>query len=313
MRLLVIGVALCFARLSAAEQDWNEATQRFVSELFESPDFVERWRPVAWEQASSERTDPNGGYLFRFELKFDEESTFLFLGTDRFAGPSWSVYRSDQHGGVERISEPFAVQLDPRQVYLDLENRRILRHHPTDLGPLASRDPAWSFSVLTFDNDRTIDTEYFAAKDLDDEGSERLRESGRLFSPEIEKVPLAAYLESPGIAWSSLDSDRSFASQSLDPDDADLLQEHGNLLLEDARELARKDLGMKISNDRRVGSDLPFDQVPEARPEEGGREAPSNEVGEKSEIPSWPLVLGAIAVLGVAVILVRAFMRGRAS
>ena len=86
MRFLVISVSLCFAQLSAAEQDWSEATQRFVGELFESPDFVERWRPVIWEQASVGRPDPNGGYLFRFELKFDEESTFLFLGTDRFAG-----------------------------------------------------------------------------------------------------------------------------------------------------------------------------------------------------------------------------------
>jgi hypothetical protein len=34
---------------------------------------------------------------------------------------------------------------------------------------------------------------------------------------------------------------------------------------------------------------------------------------DESETPAWPLVLGAIAVLGVAVILVRAFMRGRAS
>ncbi|MBB5353996.1 hypothetical protein HNR46_004268 [Haloferula luteola] len=32
-----------------------------------------------------------------------------------------------------------------------------------------------------------------------------------------------------------------------------------------------------------------------------------------SEIPAWPLVLGAIAVFGVAIILVRAFLRGRAS
>lgn len=34
---------------------------------------------------------------------------------------------------------------------------------------------------------------------------------------------------------------------------------------------------------------------------------------EESDTATWPLILGAIAVLGVAVILVRAFLRGRAS
>lgn len=312
MRLLVISVALCFAQLSAAEQAWNEATQRFVGELFESPDFVERWRPVVWELGNSGRPDPNGGYLFRFELKFGEESTFLFLGTDRFAGPSWSVYRSDQQGGVERISDPLGMQLDPRGVHLDLENRRILWHHPTDLGPLASRDPAWSFTVLTFDDNGTIDKEYFAAKDLDDEGSEKLRESGRLFSPEIEKIPLTAYLQAPSTAWSRLDSDHSFASQSLDPADVDLLEEHGNLTFDDAKELGRKNLDIRASNDRPVGSYRSFDQLPEARRGVGGGEDRSNEVDKKAETPTRLLILGAIAVLGVVVILVRAFVRDRA-
>lgn len=62
------------------------------------------------------------------------------------------------------------------------------------------------------------------------------------------------------------------------------------------------------------------DQKPESRQEPdglaSGDKSPQSEPTshkEKSETPTWVLILGAIAVLGVAVILVRAFIRGRAS
>lgn len=318
MRLFVIVLMLLnSAHLLAAEQEWDTATRKFVAELFESPDFVERWRPVMWEQSSSERNDPNGGYIFRFAVEFDEESSFLFVGTDRFAGPSWSVYSSDQQGNIDRVTDPLEVRLDPRQIYFDSGNRRILQHHPTDLGPLASRDPAWSFSVLTFNDNGTITEEYFAAKDLDDESSRELGESGELISPKIEKVPLAAYLQAPNIAWSPLNSDYGFVAQSLDPSDANLLQGDGKLPLDDAKELARENRSAQISSDRRVGDNVPSEQLPrddnEGRSGERETEVGSKEVEDESNAGTWPLVIGAIAVLGVAVILIRAFLRGRAS
>lgn len=62
------------------------------------------------------------------------------------------------------------------------------------------------------------------------------------------------------------------------------------------------------------------DQEPEAQQRPNGlaggeksQQTKTTSQKQESKTPTWPLVLGAIAVLGIAAILVRAFVRGRAS
>jgi hypothetical protein len=57
---------------------------------------------------------------------------------------------------------------------------------------------------------------------------------------------------------------------------------------------------------------LPTVSEPDTADNRGATQAESDAQNEERETPTWPLLLGAIAVLSVAVILVRAFMRGRA-
>jgi hypothetical protein len=107
---LFLFAATCFQCIA---QQADEPVNQYLKDLFESPeigpDFQERWEPSSTEEYSTDRNDPNGGYLFRFQLQFEGSGdTLAFIASDRFGdlrhdAPSWFVYQKTSEDGWQEI------------------------------------------------------------------------------------------------------------------------------------------------------------------------------------------------------------------
>ncbi|MFC7337451.1 hypothetical protein ACFQY0_09715 [Haloferula chungangensis] len=135
--------------------------------------------------------------------------------------------------------------------------------------------------------------------------------------PALEMVSLAEYLRENAPSWRSVEVTSAFnlRNQHKRPEEIERIEEIEKLTRNEAEGELRSRLGHREVADEpsnpKVETDAPRNTGLASEDETSQPE--TNLRNGESETPSWPLVLGAIAVLGVAVILVRAFLRGRAS
>lgn len=183
------------------------------------------------------RNDPNGGYLFRFELKFESgNDSLLFVATDRSGEisrgrPAWYVYRKQPRSAWKQIAINEMIDVD--EFYVDHPTRTIVQHYPDGFGD------GMNFSTLKINPDGSVEKKYYPSEKIDDALRKKLEKQGSRFVPEVEKVTFGAYLRAPDLKWRPLDRSHAVAAQSLDVGDTALLAASSNLTWTGAVELGK--------------------------------------------------------------------------
>lgn len=279
-----------------------EAVNAYVRELFFGDDFRddfrERWRPVMWESYSSQRNDPNGGYVFRFTLSFSpDEKALAFVGTDRFGGGkpamlAWNIYMRSEDGEWQKIAESKIINHE--RFYIDYDARTILQHWPDRFGE------GKSFSLLRIGKDGSYEEEYYSSEDTPVEKQEEMGVRGEPFHPQIEKIPIAAYLLDPTLEWRPL-SEHGMVAQSLDPADAPLLASGKDLEWSQAVDFAKTLIDNPSEPQRTHASSEPLPQPPAPGKPTEQKPAPTTTVEESPPFsPRWPVVaVVVVAALGL--------------
>lgn len=229
-KILVMAFAVLFYAQSEAS-DSGDVLAAYVQTLFADEDFRERWNPVLWESHSSLRNDPNGGYLFHFTLDFGTSSkVYHFTSSDRFGdprgqAPAWNIYTKSEDDSWHEIAT--GIEISAREIYVDDSSKTTVQHYPDG-----------SFRTLQFGQPGNVQEKYFSVADTSDATREKLRSLGRVFEPQIEKMPLAAYLRTPAVKWRTLDRQHGIEAQSLDLGDESLLKLGNGLTWVKAKSLA---------------------------------------------------------------------------
>ena len=133
--------------------------------------------------------------------------------------------------------------------------------------------------------------------------------------PTLEMVSLSEYLREENPSWRSVEitSAFNFRNQHKRPEEIERIEEIQKLTRDEAKGELRSRLGQREVADQPSNPKVETEALrtpglasdpPPSQPETTLR-------NEETETPTWPLILGAIAVLCVAVILFRAFLRGR--
>ena len=239
-----------------------------VRELFATPEFRERWNPVLWEGYSSGRNDPNGGYLLRFAFTFSAgERPLYFVASDRFGEtnkslPAWDVYRVSADARALKVAN--GVALSTHGFFVN-PARRALTQPFSDGSSL----------VLQVARDGSVRQEKHSAPPdgVAEEPVTGDAHLGSRFVPEVEKIPLAAFLRSPQAQWLPLRRDLSVAAQSLDTTDEPLLRVGADLSWSDAVTLVQS-----------LPSESPGDPANEVSPISDAAMSPSQ--SQPQELPT---------------------------
>jgi hypothetical protein len=252
--------------------------------------------------------------LFFTPLSWGAESLLSFL-RDNKLGSTVSV-------GDEGISELPGLEISGHQfsAYRELDTDRSIRSAGLYLRRNTSDVPAAELRKVFAEVTRVISAEcgeadLFEVPNFED-ATERTH-SMRAWKNE-DSILVLQKTESPG----RLEVDVRHVD--LDHFTSNLGADFGSFVLEQLETKSGKlNISVSVPTPQEPKSDdstIEQDQDPEpqGRPDglAGGEKSFQSEPTsqkEESETATWPLVLGAIAVLGVAAILVRAFMRGRAS
>lgn len=171
-----------------------------------------------------ERKDPNGGYLLRFPLQLGNQ-TLAFIGSDRFGDSKrgfvpWSVYQRKENGQWIEIARN--IGLSVHVFYVNDATHTIFQYFTKgNVGVFQIRSDGG------IEQTRRVmpENELSASGDAPAKG----KEPGRLVIPDIEKVPLTAYLKSPDIQWRPYDREYGIEAQSLDKEDKAILSKTGEL------------------------------------------------------------------------------------
>ena len=242
-----------------------------VRELIATPEFRERWNPVLWEGYSSGRNDPNGGYLLRFAFTLGvSERPLYFVASDRFGEtnkslPAWDVYRVSADARALKVAN--GVALSTHGFFVDPSRRALTQ-------PFADG----SSLVLHIARDGSVRQERRSSAP-DGRVEEIVTGDASLssrFVPEVEKIPLAAFLRSPQAQWLPLRRDLSVAAQSLDTADEPLLRVGADLSWSDAVTLVQS-----------LPSANPEDPAKEVSPISGAATSPSQ--SQPQELPTASL------------------------
>src|SRR5215213_2270546 len=147
-------LSLILTGATASAEDINGAVGLYVQELMATNDFRSRWDPLLWEGYNQHRGDPNGGYVFRFGLRFGTDSQQLaFIGSDRFGderghAPSWNIYIHRE----QWLKIASDVLLSALEFYVDESKRTITEYFPDG-----------TFSILHISRDGSVERTFHSA------------------------------------------------------------------------------------------------------------------------------------------------------
>jgi len=302
MKRVLCFIMVLLVTVQSFASTFTGAIASYVQELFVVEDFRSLWKSY-----NTARTDPNGGYLLHYSLQFDSaEPALEFIASDRFGEisrnrPAWNIYWRKGDDQWSKLAS--GVMLSSDEFYINDASRTI-----------SQRFPNGALSTLQIKPDGTIEQKYYSPSEADSVFVDA-KGLGKLVQPQIEKVPLAAYLHSPDIHWRPLDRQRGVEAQSLDDGDAELIAMARDLPWNDAVVLAQTLREKTDKADRSTESESQSGNVA-APPQEGTQHAslpvtvpavinkPFINTGQK-EI-SWSVILGGLGfVMAVAMLLIR--------
>lgn len=280
-------------------EDLSKPTNIYLEKLFQDPeiksDFRNYW--TGSPDGTSARDDPNGGYLFRFDFRFEESNEVLaFVATDRFGvgreSLSWSIYQKTPAGQWREIGRNEVFQ-----------SGGISIHHPsrTIIQVFPDRfDEGKTYVTLKINEDGSVHKESYRSDQLNEEARKMIEKEAVPIVPEIDKIPLAAYLLAPEAEWRPL-SEHSMAAQSLDPEDAPLLASSKDLEWSQAVDLAKTLIDnpseLEPQRPRDSSEPIPALQAPEPMMSPKAAQTP---VEEFPVSPRWQLVAAVVAAVVAA-------------
>jgi hypothetical protein len=292
---MLLSSAACQCRA----EDLSQPINQFVKRLFQGAeiqtDFREMW--TGTPEASPSRRDPNGGYLFRFQLQFEgSNDTLLFIASDRFGDvrrntPAWSVYQSTQQNPWRLVSTGEMLQSGGISVHH--QSRTIIQEFPDRFAD------GKTFVTLQINTSGSTEKKRYRSGEVIGDAKEIIEKAVVPSVLKIEKIPLITYLRFPQTEWRSL-SEHGMVAQSLDPEDAPLLDSNYDVTWDEALALshrlsAHKDSSVRPERQSRPGIDISLLQTPEADTTPASSKAsPTEPTGSKA---AWISIVVLIAVL----------------
>ena len=279
---------------------WSEPFFLEQPTLVESENVGAKYRTALDDYFAEERKSGHlaGGYLYR--IAFGNGSALYALsaeGSRTWFSPSFNLEleispRKVWAGGpgADFSYATILSGVPPRVVFMLFDqNGEVKKEHQFDLS-----DPDLESKV------QDIENQYSSAGE-----------------PALDMVSLAEYLREEDPSWRSVDvtSSFNFRNQDKRPEEIERIGEIETLTRDEAKSELQSRLGQREVADEPSDPKVEIETPSKPDPARGA-EPPQPEAtlqNEESETTRWPLILGALAVLGVAVILVRAFLRGRAS
>lgn len=228
MKHLIVTLLLGSAACQCRAEDFSQPINLFVKRLFQGTeiqaDFREMW--ISTPEASPSRRDPNGGYLFRFQLQFEGgNDTLVFVASDRFGdvrrdAPAWSIYQRTQQNSWRLVSTGEMLQSGGISVHHP--SRTIIQAFPDRF------DEGKTFVTLHINTSGSTEKKRYRSEEISGDVKETIEKAVVPGVLKIEKIPLIMYLRSPQMKWRPI-SEHGMAAQSLDPEDAPLLASTSNV------------------------------------------------------------------------------------
>ena len=222
MKSLILTLLVSSASYQCRAEDLSQPINLFVTRLFQDPgirnEFREMW--TSTPDASPSRKDPNGGFLFRVQLRFEgSDDTLVFLASDRFGdvrrdAPAWSIYQSMEHNSWSLVSAGEMLQFGGISVHHP--SRTIIQEFPDRI------DEGKTFITLKIDKFGSTEKNRYRSEEISGDVKEIIEKADVSVMPKVEKIPLIIYLKSPQTQWRPL-SKHGMVAQSLDPEEARLL------------------------------------------------------------------------------------------
>lgn len=222
MKSLIITLLVSSASYQCRAEDLSQPINLFVTRLFQDPgirnEFREMW--TSTPDASPSRKDPDGGFLFRVQLRFEgSDDTLVFLASDRFGdvrrdAPAWSIYQSMEHNSWSLVSAGEMLQFGGISVHHP--SRTIIQEFPDRI------DEGKTFITLKIDKFGSTEKNRYRSEEISGDVKEIIERADVSVMPKVEKIPLIIYLKSPQTQWRPL-SKHGMVAQSLDPEEARLL------------------------------------------------------------------------------------------
>lgn len=222
MKSLILTLLVSSASYQCRAEDLSQPINLFVTRLFQDPgirnEFREMW--TSTPDASPSRKDPNGGFLFRVQLRFEgSDDTLVFLASDRFGdvrrdAPAWSIYQSMEHNSWSLVSAGEMLQFGGISVHHP--SRTIIQEFPDRI------DEGKTFITLKIDKFGSTEKKRYRSEEISGDVKEIIEKADISLMPKVEKIPLIIYLKSPQTQWRPL-SKHGMVAQSLDPEEARLL------------------------------------------------------------------------------------------
>lgn len=308
MKFIIHIMLLAASFCHAVAEDLSKPINLYLKSLFQDPeiksDFRNYW--TGSPDGTSAREDPNGGYLFRFDFRFEESNDVLaFVATDRFGvgreSPPWAIYQKTPAGQWQEIGRNEIFQSGGISVHHS--SRIIIQAFPPDRHDPEERK---TYVILKINEDGSVHKESYRSDQLNEEAREMIEKEAVPIVPEIEKIPLAAYLRSPQTEWLPL-SKHGMAAQSLDPEDASLLASSKDLEWSQAVDLAKTLVDNPSESEPQrphtTSEPMPAPQVPEPVKSPQTEPTPAE---EPSSSTRWPVVaVVVVAALGLLWVLLK--------
>lgn len=294
MKSLILILLVSSASYQCRAENLSQPTNLFVTRLFQDPgirnEFREMW--TSTPDASPSRKDPNGGFLFRVQLRFEgSDDTLVFLASDRFGdvrrdAPAWSIYQSMEHNSWRLVSAGEMLQFGGISVHHP--SRTIIQEFPDRI------DEGKTFITLRIDKFGSTEKKRYRSEEISGDVKEIIEKADVFVMPKVEKIPLIIYLKSPQTQWRPL-SKHGMVAQSLDPEESRLLASISDVEWDAALKMLDSLLIQGLNSDSTVPQT--FEAAPEANPPPIVRQSAPK---KPSEANSTPIPWGIIVVLIVA-------------
>lgn len=294
MKSLILILLVSSASYQCRAENLSQPINLFVTRLFQDPgirnEFREMW--TSTPDASPSRNDPNGGFLFRVQLRFEgSDDTLVFLASDRFGdvrrdAPAWSIYQSMENNSWRLVSAGEMLQFGGISVHHP--SRTIIQEFPDRI------DEGKTFITLKIDKFGSTEKKRYRSEEISGDVKEIIEKADVFVMPKVEKIPLIIYLKSPQTQWRPL-SKHGMVAQSLDPEEARLLASISDVEWDAALKMLDSLLIQGLNSDSTVPQT--FEAAPEANaPPIVRQSAPKKASGANSTPIPW----GIIVVLIVA-------------
>lgn len=200
----------------------------FIGSVLNDSETLTNW-------AGEESSQPNGGYLYKFEYDIDSDGkSDLFLSSsisrcDKSC--SWTVYIQNQNGTYTKVGNGMLIAPEPG--FLSTQS-------PSGRPQIVTTFIVGTDSGITDIQELSVQGSLVLTRqqlDKDQIANYKGNQNGTKVKPAVKKVLLAEYLKVQSPQWRSYDKNFGPTAQQNDPADANALSYADDFMFEDAQSL----------------------------------------------------------------------------